>query len=76
MAQSLVKLTLESNQYERGLQNAKRQLNDFTRAIGINMKQLTGMAAAAGAVTGAMKVMKDAFFKSETNLDEWGRTVE
>lgn len=76
MAQSLVKLTLESNQYERGLQNAKRQLNDFTRAIGINMKQLTGMAAAAGAVTGAMKVMKDAFFKSETSLDEWGRTVE
>lgn len=76
MAQSLVKLTLESNQYERGLQNAKRQLNDFTRAIGVNMKQLTGMAAAAGAVTGAMKVMKDAFFKSETSLDEWGRTVE
>lgn len=76
MAQSLVKLTLESNQYERGLQNAKRQLNDFTRSIGINTKQLTGMAAAAGAVTGAMKIMKDAFLKSETSLDEWGRTLE
>lgn len=76
MAQSLVKLTLESNQYERNLRNAQKQLNDFTRSIGINMKSLSGMAVAAGAVTGAMKVMKDAFFKSETALDEWGRTVE
>lgn len=76
MAQSLVKLTLESNQYERNLKNAQRQLNDFTRSIGVNMKSLSGMALAAGAVTGAMKVMKDAFFNSETSLDEWGRTVE
>jgi len=76
MAQSLVKLTLESNQYERNLKNAQKQLNDFTRNIGVNMKSLSGMALAAGAVTGALKVMKDAFFNSETSLDEWGRTVE
>ena len=76
MAQSLVKLTLESNQYERGLKNAQKQLNDFTRAIGVNMKSLSGMALAAGAVTTAMKVAKDAFFKNEQQLDEWGRTVE
>lgn len=76
MAQSLVKLTLESNQYEKGLRNAQRQLNDFTQSIGINMKSLSGMAIAAGAVTTAMKVMKDAFFKNEQQLDEWGRTVQ
>ena len=76
MAQSLVKLTLESNQYERNLRNAQKQLNDFTRSIGINMKSLSGMALAAGAVTGAMKVAKDAFFANEKQLDEWGRSVE
>lgn len=73
---SIVKLTLESNQYERNIKNAQKSLNDFTRSIGINMKSLSSMALAAGAVTGALKVMKDAFFKSETSLDEWGRTVE
>ena len=40
------------------------------------MKSLSGMALAAGAVTTAMKVAKDAFFKNEQQLDEWGRTVE
>ena len=76
MAQSLVKLTLESNQYEKGLKDAQRSLKDFTSAIGVNMKSLSGMAVAAGAVTGALKVAKDAFFKNEQQLDEWGRTVE
>lgn len=76
MAQSLVKLTLESNQYERGLKQAQQSLKNFTSAIGVNMKSLSGMALAAGAVTTAMKVAKDAFFKNEQQLDEWGRTVE
>lgn len=76
MAQSLVKLTLESNQYERNLRNAQRQLQDFTRSIGLNMKSLSGMALAAGAVTTALKVAKDAFFKNEQQLDDWNRVVE
>ena len=76
MAQSLVKLTLESNQYERGLKQAQQSLKNFTSAIGVNMKSLSGIALAAGAVTTAMKVAKDAFFKNEQQLDEWGRTVE
>lgn len=76
MAQSLVKLTLESNQYEKNLRQAQKSLNDFTKQIGVNTKALSGIAVAAGAVTGAMKVMKDAFFASETALDEWGRTVK
>ena len=73
---SVVKLTLESNQYERNIKNAQKQLGDFTRSVGLNMKSLSGMAIAAGAVTTAMKVMKDAFFKNEQQLDEWGRTVQ
>ena len=76
MANSIVKLTLESNQYERGLKNAQKSLNDFTKAIGVSAKSLSGMALAAGAVSGALKVAKDAFFKNEQQLDEWGRVVQ
>lgn len=76
MAQSLIRLTLESNQYERNLKNAKNQLNDFTKSIGINLNSLSKMAVAAGAVTTALKVAKDAFHQSQTNIDEWGRTVK
>jgi hypothetical protein len=76
MANSLVKLTLESNQYEQGLRKAKKGFEDFTRSLGVNMKTLSTYAIAAGAVTTAMKVMKDAFMASEANIDAWGRTVE
>ena len=44
--------------------------------LGVNITQLTkfgGVLAAAGA---AFKVLKDAFFQSETNIDEWGRTMK
>lgn len=73
---SIVKLTLESNQYERNIKNAQKSLNDFTRSIGINMKSLSGMTLAAGAVTTALKVAKDAFNQSRDMVDEWGRTVQ
>lgn len=76
MANSLVKLTLESNQYEQGLRKAKKGFEDFTRSLGVNMKTLSTYAIAAGAVTTAMKVMKDAFFNNEEQLDAWGRTVK
>lgn len=76
MAQSLVKLTLESNQYERGIKQAQKSWNDFTKGIGLSVSKFTAVGAAIGAVTGAMKVAKDAFFKNEQQLDEWGRTVE
>lgn len=44
--------------------------------MGVNITQLTkfgGVLAAAGA---AVKVLKDAFFQSEANIDEWGRTMK
>lgn len=76
MAQSLVKLTLESNQYERNIKQAQKSWNDFTKGIGLSVSKFTAVGAAIGAVSGAMKVAKDAFFKNEQQLDEWGRTVE
>jgi len=75
MAQSLVKLTLESNQYEKGLRNAQKQLDDFTKGIGISAKAFSGMAVSVAAVTGALKVAKDAFFANETQLDDWNRAI-
>ena len=76
MANSLVKLTLESNQYERNLRQAQKTWNEFTKGIGMSMSKFPAVGAAIGAVTGALKVAKDAFMSSEENLDEWGRTVQ
>lgn len=73
---AIVRLGLESNQYEKGLKEAQKQWNDFTKALGINLGKLTAVGAAMGAAAGAAKVMKDAFFKNEQQLDEWGRTVK
>lgn len=75
MANSLVKLTLESNQYEKGLQQAQRSWNQFTKGIGLSVGKFTAVSAAIGAVSGALKVAKDAFFNNEQQLDEWGRAV-
>lgn len=75
MAQSLVKLTLESNDYEKKLRQAQRSLDDFTNKIGINMKALTSASVAAAAVTGAIKVFGDALKANEAMVDEWGRTM-
>ena len=76
MANSLVKLTLESNQYERGMRQAQKSWNDFTKGLGLSVSKFTAVGAAIGAVSGALKVAKDAFFKNEQQLDEWNRMVE
>lgn len=51
-------------------------VDELTSKFGLNIKQLAGWGAAAGAAKVAMDVLKDAFFQSEGNIDEWGRTVE
>lgn len=73
---SIVKLTLESNQYERNLKKAQKQWNDFMRGMGMSVQKFTAVGAAVAGVTGALKVAKDAFFANEKQLDEWNRTVE
>lgn len=73
---SVVKLTLESNQYEKGMRQAQKSWNEFMKGIGLSMSKFTAAGAAVGAVTGALKVAKDAFFKNEQQLDEWGRVVQ
>ena len=76
MAQSLIKLSLETNQYERNIRQAQKSWNDFIKSIGLSASKFTAAGVAIGAMTGALKVAKDAFFKNEQQLDEWNRTVE
>lgn len=56
-----------------GLGNA---LDSIAGKFGMNIKQLTGWGAALAAGKVALDVAKDAFFANETQLDEWGRTVQ
>jgi hypothetical protein len=55
---------------------AKSGLESLTSALGINVKSLAGWGAALAAGKVALDVAKDAFFASEANVDEWGRTMD
>ena len=66
------------------LQNITSELNGgFAGALdglagkfGFSISQLTGWGSAIAAAKVALDVAKDAFFATEGNIDEWGRTVE
>ena len=58
-ATSIIKLSLQSNQYEQGLRGAKRKFEDFTASIGINMKKMTAYGLAAGAAASAINSLVD-----------------
>lgn len=51
-------------------------LDALTSKFGISVKSLAGWGTAISAGKVALDVAKDAFMSSETNIDEWGRTVE
>ena len=59
-ATSIIKLSLQSNQYEQGLRGAKKQFEDFTASIGINMKKMTAYGLAAGAAASAINSLTSA----------------
>jgi hypothetical protein len=44
--------------------------------FGLSIDQVTKFGGVVGVATTAIQVAKDAFFQSESNIDEWGRTVE
>ena len=56
-----------------GLTGALDSLSD---KFGMSIKSLAGWGTALAAAKGALGVMTDAFFASETNVDEWGRIVD
>jgi hypothetical protein len=55
--------------------DTKGGLEGLTSALGINIKTLAGWGTAIAAGKMALDVAKDAFFASESSVDEWGRTV-
>ena len=63
-------------QKELGGNGLSGALDQVAGKFGLNIKQLTGWGAALGAGKMALDVAKDAFFQSETNIDEWGRTLK
>lgn len=73
---TLVRYGADFSSYEKSIKEAQRTFETFTKGLGVNVSKISGVAAAIGAVSGALKVAKDAFMQSETNIDEWGRTVE
>lgn len=44
--------------------------------FGLSIEQFTKFGGVAGVASTALKVAKDAFFQTESGIDEWGRTVE
>ena len=44
--------------------------------FGLSIDQITKFGGVVGVATTAVQVAKDAFFQSESGIDEWGRTVE
>lgn len=75
-AQTIVKLTAETNDYEKKMRAANKSFGDFMKGIGMSPAKFNMVAVAIGAMTTALKVAKDAFKQNESSVDEWGRTVE
>ena len=51
-------------------------LDTIAGKFGISTDMLTKFGGGIAAATTALKVIKDAFFQSESNIDEWGRTLK
>ena len=65
----------EVNQSLVGGGGLKDALNGVASQFGMNIEQLTKFGGVLGATSVALKTAKDALFASETNVDNWGRTV-
>ena len=76
MAQSLIRLQVESNQYEQKMRKAKRQFEDFTASIGINMKKMTAYGLAAGATASAINGLTSAMSEAVTEGIRMSKELE
>ena len=90
MADVITRFKVETAEYDRKIGQSKRKLDefsqggksagnvlkDFSSKMGLSVGSLTAMTGAVAAATAALKVGTDAFMSSESNIDEWGRTVE
>lgn len=90
LAESLDMLKQRTLEAKKNLDDATKSLNDNSQegksaggildklaskfVVNVDAMKLFNMGLSAA--TGALDVVKDAFFNNEQNLDEWGRTVE
>ena len=70
--QQLDDITKEING-SNGLSGA---LDAIAGKFGVSIDQVTKFGGVIGIATTAVQVARDAFFQSESNIDEWGRTIE
>lgn len=82
----LFRAKADTSNYDANLAKARQTLNSFQKAnysAGGVIKQMTSQlvvsaakfASFGAAVSGAMKLTKDAFMASDASIDEWGRTI-
>ncbi len=83
MATSLQKLKQDITQTKNELYNIGEQskgtggiMSQLAEKFTINIDAMKLFKVGMQAVQGALKVAKDAFFASEANVDEWGRTMQ
>lgn len=90
MADVITRFKVETAEYDRKIGQSKKKLDDFGKSgskagealkafsskMGMSIGPLTAMTAGVAAAAAALNVAKDAFLSSESNIDEWGRTVE
>ena len=74
--QNLNNVNAELGNTKQAEDSTKSGLEGLTSALGINVKSLAGWGTALAAGKVALDVAKDAFFASEANVDEWGRTIQ
>lgn len=83
----IARLKADTSQWDSGLSRAGRSLDQFQQknisldaALQGSVRTLVRVGAQYAsmgvAATAAMKVVKDAFMSSESNVDSWGGTVE
>ena len=75
-AQSIVKLSLESNQYEQNIRKAQKSFENFTASIGINVKKLTAAGIAISAATAAFDKLSSAIGEAITKSLEMAKQAE
>lgn len=76
LAESLQTLQQRIKDTKSELNSAPSFVDKLTERFTVSFDAVKMFNVGLKAAEGAMKVAKDAFFQSESNIDEWGRTVE
>lgn len=78
----LLRLVADVKAWEEGMNKAGKSVGDLNKEVGENksiVNEAMGMMAkyvsVAAAASAAMKVLSDAFMRSETNADRWGEAM-